>query len=397
MGFLDDIDFGTDTLGSAPSDAIASITASMQSQSRAVASAASLALSSPTYTNIYAFQVAFNYYTGAGQGISSQKALPQDGIMGPDTQAAIALYTSPNVNGDSDNASAQRPDMLAARVLVSAPIKTPALVLAFQQAYNANSPMHAPIQEDGIYGPATTAALSQYDFSLAPTGSGSVQSAASQLDQAPTKTPPLVALFQNAYNAGGGTPGLVVDGVMGPQTIAALANYVTPEREEQYFTALESGATHVTTEVPPPATTPQDIAAGEASYRRATFGDDAAGMDVAAAKLLLAAATKSPELVRAFQLAYNANGGTPALTVDGILGPMTAAALAKFRSTVLGSNTGLATATTTPPQIMPSTPATAPMNVTPKPPIDWSSYIAPAFVITFLLGGLAAIAGTRKL
>lgn len=394
---------------------LATLTAQYNSQNAIVNAAAQQASSNPTAETIAAFQNAYNYCTGAGQAGSSRPALTVDGLMGPTTQAALSNYTNP-INGefglDGFEFGVEPEDMTTARTLQAAPIKSAALVIAFQNAYNTSAAgITTPLVVDGILGPKTSVALAQYDFNMG--GAGDVQAEATALDQAPVKTPALVTAFQVAYNAAGAPAGVIAtDGILGPDTAAALASYISTDREQLYLNAFQSGVTSITTQVPGdsamageqarwgPGGSMQPFgsehtqeewgvggrqqafgvdmgATGAANATSGTSGSSAmpAGMDTSAAKVLQAAAVKSPALIKAFQLAYNAAGNTPALSVDGILGPLTNAALAKYTGVTLGTNTSPATAPN-PPYTGPalggaSVPATLPAAVPQSAPPNW--------------------------
>ena len=340
------VDNGPVPTGAATTADSVQIELQAQSQKAMASALGQTAQLSPTTDNVTRFQSAYNQHNPSAP-------VPISGKWDQPTTTAFASLTTGGISGEF---GVDEPaDMITARTLQAAPVKSAALVLAFQRAHNiaTETDDSVPLTESGVLDSATAAALAQYDFSLAPGGAvGNVQSAANQLDQAAVKTPVLVTAFQMAYNASNPTQTpLWTDGKLGPLTAAALAGYIPADREQQYFNAFQSAKVAIiTTEVPPPGGN-DSVMAGEVGardrfgYRRYDFGADATnGMDLKAAQVLLASTAKSPELIRAFQLAYNGNGGTPALTADGILGPLTSAALAKYTGTTLGTNTAPATA-----------------------------------------------------
>ncbi len=265
------------------------------------------------------------------------------------------------------------------------------LTLAFQQTYNVQAANTASdlLVMDGIYGRYTQSALRQYSFvgpndpgvtqtspgssTSAPSGTD-VQAAATALDNS-DKSVAYVTAFQNAYNVAGGSPRLDVTGTLDPNTLAALGPYIPPEHLQAYFTAMGYNVDNV-----PTAFTGDPRHIGRigrmGSFRRPQnrFGEDGgwtstaalpglgnslgnplgqslgmsasgsipltAGMDITAASVLRGALTvgtvvpsltRSFPLVKAFQMAWNANHpAAPPLATDGLFGPLTQAALAAY-------------------------------------------------------------------
>jgi hypothetical protein len=117
----------------------------------------------------------------------------------------------------------------AAKALIAAlPTPPTSLIIQFQQAYNANQFTTIPIAVTGIMDAPTQDALAPYQHMPPFFGVDSTEAsnAASVLSQEfPNAKGVDIEAFQKAYNEGGYTPPIAVDGVWGTKTANAFGKF----------------------------------------------------------------------------------------------------------------------------------------------------------------------------